>query len=50
MTGGFSAIGLVLAELAAETEICLATADEVRGISGKYYYQKQPIISSRISY
>lgn len=34
----------------AETSIYLATASEVDGVTGKYFYRKQPVATSRRSY
>jgi NAD(P)-dependent dehydrogenase (short-subunit alcohol dehydrogenase family) len=38
------------AEQGAETTIYLATSKEVEGITGKYFYRKRPITSSKVSY
>jgi NAD(P)-dependent dehydrogenase (short-subunit alcohol dehydrogenase family) len=38
------------AEQGAETTIYLATSKEVEGITGKYFYRKRPITSSKASY
>ena len=35
---------------AAETIVYLAASDEIRGVSGKYFFEKKPINSSTVSY
>jgi hypothetical protein len=50
VTAHILARNLIGPQKAAETILYLATSPDVAGVTGKYFYQKQPIASSRASY